>query len=211
MMLPSASSLFRSRGIATLLVCSVLSILVAACEGPAATSSVVAEPTLVPTVPPSESVPDVAPEPTAESVRLRSLRYNSLTPPPVAKEINGCRIEPDTQCPGADLANADLGAITAGGHHVARRAADLSGGNFRGANFEGAYMARAELAGADLSNANFRGTNLHQSSLYEANMSGADLTEADLSFADMDDAVTDGAIFCRTTMPDTSVNNSGCP
>ena len=205
----AAKPLPWSKGFAALAIAfGIVSLVVAACSGTAATS---AEPTSVPTLPPTESAPDIVPQPTIAGVRLRSLRYDSLTPPPVAKEINGCRIEPDTQCPGVDLEGADLGAITAGSHHVARRAADLSGGNFKGANFEGAYMARVELDGADLSDVNFRGTNLHQSSLFEADLSGADLTDADLGFADMEDAVIDGAIFCRTTMPDTSVNSSGCP
>jgi hypothetical protein len=34
---------------------------------------------------------------------------------------------------------------------------------------------------------------------------------ADLSFADMEDVRTEGTIFCRTTMPDSSINNAGCP
>jgi uncharacterized protein YjbI with pentapeptide repeats len=141
---------------------------------------------------------------------MRDIMPGNPTPLPIAKEINGCKIQPDTQCPGADLSGADLGAITSKGH-PGRLPAKLSGGNFSGANFEGAYMARIDLSGADLSNANFRGANLYQATLFEANLSGANLTDVDLSFADMDDAVTDGAIFCRTTMPDTSVNNSDCP
>jgi len=38
----------------------------------------------------------------------------------------------------------------------------------------------------------------------------ADLTEATLASADMRNAILEGATFCRTTMPDKRVNNSGC-
>ncbi|MBM3949758.1 MAG: pentapeptide repeat-containing protein [SAR202 cluster bacterium] len=186
----------------------VLLVLVGACGGPPATS--VVQPTATPLAQASEPSATVAAEPTTEGARMRDVMPGNPTPLPIAKEINGCKIEEDTQCPGADLSGADLGAITSKGH-PARLAANLSGGNFSGANLEGAYMARIDLSGADLSNTNLRGANLYQAMLFEADLTGADLTDVDLSFADMEDAVTDGAIFCRTTMPDTSTNNSGCP
>ena len=46
--------------------------------------------------------------------------------------VNGCQIQPKAQCPGVNLANADL------------RGVDLSGAN----------LAGAKLTGANLSNAN---------------------------------------------------------
>lgn len=193
-------------GVATLIAAAVLGIALAACSGPAATS-----PQQTGGGQPTESTPTSGPQPVATRSRERALRYEEATPPPVEAEINGCKIEPDTQCPGADLAGADLGTITAGSHHVARFAAQLTRGNFRGATFEGAYLAGTRLSGADLSNANLRGADLYGAELFEADLTGADLTDADLSFADIEDAKLDGAIFCRTTMPDTSINNSGCP
>jgi len=48
-------------------------------------------------------------------------------------------------------------------------------------------------------------------SLANANLTRADLTEATLAGADLRNAILAGARFCRTTMPDRSVNNSGCP
>jgi uncharacterized protein YjbI with pentapeptide repeats len=36
------------------------------------------------------------------------------------------------------------------------------------------------------------------------------LSEATLLGADLRDAILEGAIFCKTTMPDKSINNSGC-
>ena len=63
----------------------------------------------------------------------------------------------------------------------------------------------------DLSNANLRGANL-----FMANLRGADLTNANLTKAKLENAEnfntadTTGAIFCRTIMPDASLNKSGC-
>ncbi|MHC8497445.1 MAG: pentapeptide repeat-containing protein [Actinomycetes bacterium] len=41
--------------------------------------------------------------------------------------------------------------------------------------------------------------------LTDANLTGANLTNANLYYADLT-----GTVFCRTTMPDGSINNSGC-
>ena len=54
-----------------------------------------------------------------------------------------------------------------------------------------------------------------RASLSYANLSGADLTEANLSRANLFDANlreanVKGATFCNTTMPDGTINNSGC-
>jgi len=65
--------------------------------------------------------------------------------------INGCRIEPQTQCPGANLAGASLaGANLAGANLVI---ANLAGANLTGANLESARLEGAYIAGADLSDA----------------------------------------------------------
>ena len=87
--------------------------------------------------------------------------------------IDGCRIEPRTQCQGAYL-----------------RAADL-----RGANLSGADLRRANLGDADLS-----GAILGDADLSSANLWGADLTGADLSWADLtgalicDTSMPDGSV-----------------
>ena len=117
MRVPSAKSPSWRRGIALLAVVCILSIAASACGGSAGT---VPQPTTASQTLTAALPSTIAPEPTTEGRRLRFLRFDSLTPPPVAKEINGCKIEPDTQCPGADLSSADLGAIIAGSNHVAR-------------------------------------------------------------------------------------------
>jgi hypothetical protein len=68
---------------------------------------------------------------------------------------------------------------------------DASGGIFSGANF----------TNADLSGADFRG----------ALLDGACLVGADLHDARLDTStLLEGAIFCRTVMPDGSINDTGC-
>ena len=70
--------------------------------------------------------------------------------------IAGCRIEPNTRCPGANLAEADLS----------------------GANLEGAYLQDAILRGAILRGVNLRGARLSAADLSWVNLSGADLSGA---------------------------------
>lgn len=67
---------------------------------------------------------------------------------------------------------------------------DFSGSDFSGANFTGAQLAGARLHGADLG--------------------GACLVGANLQGAELDGAELDGAIFCRTLMPNGTIDDSGC-
>jgi uncharacterized protein YjbI with pentapeptide repeats len=134
---------------------------------------------------------------------------------------------------GADLSNADL-------HHADLHQADLtvaflSGANLSFANLSFANLPGATLLRANLTNADLPTANLSAADLTTANLTRADLTRADLSAADLSRAslpfanlpganLSDanlsganlsranlsGAKFCRTTMPDRSINNSGC-
>jgi uncharacterized protein YjbI with pentapeptide repeats len=81
-----------------------------------------------------------------------------------AKTINGCVIEPNTDCRSIDLVGADL------------RGADL-----RGAGFFGANLGAADLSGADLSGADLRGAQLLQTKLDGANLTGANLEMASMA------------------------------
>ncbi len=51
---------------------------------------------------------------------------------------------------------------------------------------------------------------LFKAILSGANMSRANLRKACLSEADLTGAIMNGVILCNTTMPDGSVNDSGC-
>lgn len=68
-----------------------------------------------------------------------------------------------------------------------------------------------DVQGADLSEANFTGAQLAKANLEGVDLSGACLVGANLLDATIDDATNlDGAIFCRTLMPDGSINDEGC-
>jgi hypothetical protein len=62
-------------------------------------------------------------------------------------------------------------------------------------------ISRANLRGADLSGANLTAANLSGSCLIDANLTGAIIANTTNLY---------NAIFCRTIMPDGSINNSGC-
>lgn len=84
-------------------------------------------------------------------------------------------------CPGCELANADL------------RRRDLSGADLTGANLEGALLHRALLRGTRLAGANLRGANLNRTSLAFAILTRADLSDAMLYAADAPRAELAGA------------------
>lgn len=78
---------------------------------------------------------------------------------------------------------------------------DFSGSNaLRGADCASCNLGAANLAGADARGAILR----------SANLGGACLVDADLAGARMGSANLRGAVFCRTTMPNGTENNSGC-
>ncbi len=116
---------------------------------------------------------------------------------------------PKARMAGADLIGASL-----------RRAnlseAVLTFAHFAGADLRGIDLSRANLNFADLTGADLRPAPLPQArlttraSVLRSDLRNANLSSADLTDAHLDRARLDGAIFCRTTMPDGSENNSGC-
>ncbi len=64
--------------------------------------------------------------------------------------------------------------------------------------------------GCDLSEANLSGANLYKADLEGANLSGAVLSGANLRFTFLTGENLEGAILCNTTMPDGTIDNSGC-
>ena len=79
---------------------------------------------------------------------------------------------------------------------------DFSGSTtLRGRDVHGAIFANSNFTRADLSGADLRG----------AVLNGACLVDADLTGAVIDNStVLAGAIACRTTMPNGTINNAGC-
>lgn len=130
----------------------------------------------------------------------------------------------------ADLRKADLRSAKLSGAHLNEtyldeadlRWSDLRGAYLIKANLSGTRLDEADLRGADLSKANLSKTHLDRANLHWANLSdtlldGTDLYQANLSEANLDGADLanirnlDNATFCKTIMPDGTVNNRDCP
>lgn len=128
-----------------------------------------------------------------------------------------------------DFNRADLTGANLKGVFVTY--SDLGGATLNGANLEGAWFQHSSANGADFSGANlagvaFWGTNLRSASFAGANLreaffgnggyiDGVDFTDADLtgaSFGVMFNSsfIVKSPIYCRTTMPDGSLNNQDC-
>ena len=99
---------------------------------------------------------------------------------------------------------------------------NLSGANLAGANLKG-VSARSSVSSShydytdgtsewidEIRQANLEKTNLAEADLTGANLTGANLTGANLTGAELSWAKLEGTIFCNTTMPDGSINNSDC-
>lgn len=84
--------------------------------------------------------------------------------------------------------------------------ADLTRTKLIEANLIRATLTGADLTGADLSRANLTNANLTNADLREANLFEADLTGANLREVRNRNA----AKFCKTTMPDGTVNDRDC-
>ena len=103
--------------------------------------------------------------------------------------VNGCVIEPATQCANIDLSGADL------------EGADLSQAVLTGTTLDGTNLSDANLTEADLSDAQ----------ITDADFSGADLTRANLSGATITGTDFTDATLCGTTQTDGGTDDSSCP
>lgn len=120
------------------------------------------------------------------------------------EEVNGCTIEPGTECEGADLRSANLSGV------------DLSGADLANADLTEANLTEADLSSADLSGATLESANLSQANLSHANISGANFTGANLTGTNLsgatydDDTSFDNTIRCNTTRADGSTDDASC-
>ena len=104
----------------------------------------------------------------------------------------------------ARLTNADLPEAVL--VHAEARHADLAGANLSAADASFAHLDRANLSGANL-----RSADVHAATLIFANLQAANLFEADLRGANLRYVTFDASTnFCRTFMPDGSINDNGC-
>ncbi len=124
----------------------------------------------------------------------------------LALTVNGCDIEPFSNCPGAVISFARLSGV------------DLSYANLTGAVITGTDLVSATLFGADLSFTDLVGTNLSFSDLSFANLTGAglsfarlpfaNLNGADLSFADLDDSDLRNANLSGTNLANVKLSKT---
>jgi uncharacterized protein YjbI with pentapeptide repeats len=103
------------------------------------------------------------------------------------------------QCPGCDLAGADL----IGAHLIG---ADLRNANLTGANLSHANLEGADLTGANLTRANLTKTYLTNASMAKATLSHADMTSAIAYNADISRAVLDNITIVNAELFGTPIN-----
>ena len=122
--------------------------------------------------------------------------------------VGECVLGPDRACPTADLRG--LRFRQGGQQWKQYEGVEFPGIDLSGADLSGADLHEANLEGANLAGANLTGVGLASAILTGADLTGANLTDANLTWASLRDARLDGAIFCRTVMPDSQENNEGC-
>jgi hypothetical protein len=129
-----------------------------------------------------------------------------VSAPPVSPTplvVGECTIAPSTNCQDASLRLASLAGQ------------DLHGANLSGADLYGADLRHTDLRDADLSNAVLANVDLTAARLDRANLTGAKLQSANLTNTNLINATLRNgqlstALICGTTMPDGSVDKSGC-
>ena len=86
------------------------------------------------------------------------------------------------------------------------------GKNTSGCDFSNSTLFRnTDVRGANLSNSTFRGADLAGADFRGANVSGSCFVGANLRDAKLGTSVNlGGTVFCRTTMPDGSINDRDC-
>ena len=133
--------------------------------------------------------------------------------PTVPKDVAGCEVGPEVECPGASFDGQDLSEISVGhvGASEGREGANFSDANLEGASFVGSNLEGVFFEGANVHGANFQDANLRGASFYKADLTGSDFTGATLENADFEDAILEGVIYCRTKMTDGFMSDRDCP
>jgi uncharacterized protein YjbI with pentapeptide repeats len=201
----------RRRAIAaqTIAVIALAAFAVGAlsCGGAAATDSVPESPSA------SDPAAGPTPEPTLGAVKAD---ISGVTTDITDAQFNGdgtftvgeCLLGPDSACPGADLRNL---RFREGGQQWKQfEGVEFPGIDLSGADLSGSDLHEADLEGANLSGANLTGVGLTSAILKDVDLTNANLTDANLTWASIRGAKLDGAIFCRTVMPDSDQNNQDC-
>jgi uncharacterized protein YjbI with pentapeptide repeats len=109
------------------------------------------------------------------------------------------------KCVGCDLSRSKLNGLV-----ITTADATLDAANLSKADLSDAFLAGISLVSSNLEGAVLVGVHLEGADLTRANLRGANLDGANLTGADLQSAYMQGAILCNTTMPDGTINYSGC-
>lgn len=109
---------------------------------------------------------EAAPSPSETTVTPTHSQPILAPSPQAAADVDFIIRQSAQNCPGCNLAHAQL-----------------AGQTLIGANLQGANLTEANLSHANLRRANLRGANLYRADLRQADLAGADLTGANLSEA----------------------------
>jgi Pentapeptide repeats (8 copies) len=137
-----------------------------------------------------------------------------------ARVVDGCVLQPFTDCPGMLVGEPELDGADLSG-------AELSGSNIYGeienVDFSNANLTNSSLGGFyendDFEGADLETTYLDESIFAHVNMIGVNFLDAFVDKATFGNSnlreaqrfeLLQGVIFCETTMPDGSFNNAGC-
>ena len=101
--------------------------------------------------------------------------------------MNGCKIQPNTDCKGAKLAGADL------------HDANLSGANLEGADLTGTNLMSSNLTNANLSGAKVWFTDMQSADLTGAKTTGAEFANANLIHATCPDGSGPSTVSAPTS------------
>jgi uncharacterized protein YjbI with pentapeptide repeats len=112
--------------------------------------------------------------------------------------LNGCRLEPATNCSFAKLENASLRGVDlsdASMHGAVLSGADLRDANLQRADFQVGNLSKADLRGANLQEAHLFANDLRGAQLQGANLQRVNLQDAHLEGANLQGAKLDGAFL----------------
>lgn len=154
-----------------------------------------------------------------------ALLATSTSPVLAANADDFVKFEQSNDCSECDLSGADL----SGSMKNANPLKTLTDSNFENAAFTGSDIQQANFDCSNLAGAKLDGIRSRHPNFNKADLNGADLTNAMLDTpnffnADLSDAsltgvtwgsitqevALSGAKLCNTTMPDSTLDNSGC-
>ncbi|MDD2767695.1 MAG: pentapeptide repeat-containing protein [Methylococcus sp.] len=122
--------------------------------------------------------------------------------------VGSCVIQPYTRCPRAYLAGADLARADLTGAYLAF--ADIARANLRNTLFAGANMEGASLQDATVNESSFDNAYLGDANLSYSHWSNIALVNTNLRGANVHEMQQANVTYCNVTLPDGSVDNSGC-